>query len=293
MSIHPLFLVPGSWDEWRDWLAAHGPDIAGIVIGLIVIRLVFRGVFGRFLREAASRAARARREDPEAVQKRADTLLSTLDWLFTLFLLFVGLALVLDQFDIQVSALIAGVGVAGVAIGLGTQTLIKDVINGFFILVEGQYAVGDTVTVGGATGEVIEINPRRTVVRDAEGNLHSIPNSAITVAVNLTPSLSRLRFDIEVPFRECETARALVADVGAGLSRDMGDSLAAPPRIALQRMATDADVCMTVVAEVRPQDRWEVEVELRRRLKRRFEAEKVDLAFPVGGATVPRATPAP
>ncbi len=285
MNLEPLFLVPGSWGEWRGWLGDHGPDIAGIIVGLLVIRVVFHRVFGRLLREAASRAAKARREDPAALRKRAETLLSTLDWLFAIFLLLVGSALLLDQFDIQVSALIAGVGVAGIAIGLGTQTLIKDVINGFFILVEGQYAVGDVVTVGGATGEVVEINPRRTVVRDNEGNLHSIPNSAITVAVNRTPALSRLSVEIQVPFRESEAARAIVAGTGAELARDMSEAVVAQPRVALQRMAGDAEVRITIVAEVRPEDRWVVEAELRRRLKRRCEVEKVDLTFPAPGAT--------
>lgn len=283
MTWEPLFLVPETWPEWRHWLGDHGPDIAGIMVGLFLVRFMFHRVFGRVLREAANRAARARREDPAALRKRADTLLSTLDWLFTIFLLFVGSALLLDQFDIQVSALIAGVSVVGIAVGLGTQTLVRDVINGVFILVEGQYAVGDMVTVGGATGEVVEINPRRTVVRDAEGNVHSIPNSAITVAVNLTPALSRLRVDVEVPFRESDEARRLVAEVGAEVARDLGDQVTGPPRIALQRMSSDADVCITVVAEVRPQDRWEVEAELRRRLKRRFETEKADLAFLMPG----------
>ncbi|MCE7928206.1 MAG: mechanosensitive ion channel family protein [Chloroflexi bacterium CFX7] len=291
LNSQPLFLVPGSWDEWREWLESHGPDIAGIAIGLVLVRFLFHRLFARLLREAANRAARARREDPEAVRKRAETLLSTLDWLFTIFLVFVGSALLLDQFDIQVSALIAGVSVIGIAVGLGTQTLVKDVINGFFILVEGQYAVGDTVTVGGATGEVIEINPRRTVVRDSDGNVHSIPNSTITVATNLTPALSRIRVDIEVPFRESEAARALVAEVASALSRTMGDSVTSPARVAHQRMVTDTDVCMTIIADVRPPDRWEVEAELRRSLKRRFEAAKAGLAFPVTGSGSARALP--
>lgn len=280
MNLEPLFLVPGSWGEWRDWLSDNGPDIAGIVVGLIVVRVVFHRVFGRLLREAANRAGRARREDPVAIRKRAETLLSTLDWLFTIFLLLVGSALLLDQFDIQVSALIAGVSVIGIAVGLGTQTLIRDVINGVFILVEGQYAVGDIVTVGGATGEVVEINPRRTVVRDEEGNLHSIPNSAITVAINRTPGLSRLRIAVEVPFRDGEAARALLMEAGAEVAREMRDAVTLPPQVTLQRMSGDSDVRITLTAEARPESRWDVEAELRRRLKRRFEATKIEMTFP-------------
>jgi len=280
MNVEPLFLVPGTWHEWRHWLSGHGPDVAGIIAGLVVVRLLFHHLFGRVLREAATRAARARREDPVALRRRADTLLSTLDWVFTIFLFLIGTALLLDQFDIQVSALIAGVGVVGVAIGLGTQTLVRDVINGIFILVEGQYAVGDVVTVGGATGEVIEINPRRTVVRDDEGNVHSIPNGAITVAVNRTPALGRVHIELDVHFRETDAAARLAAEVCTGFGREPGARLVTTPRVVLKKMAGRDEVRLVIAAEARPADRWDVESELRRELKHRFGLERVEMHFP-------------
>ncbi len=279
MIPRPLFLVPGTWPEWRHWFSAHGPQLAGIILALILVRLLFHQVVGRILRQATARAVRARREDPAAVRRRADTLLSTLDWVATIFLLFIGTALLLDQFDIQVSALVAGVGVAGIAIGLGTQTLVRDVINGAFILIEGQYAVGDVVTVAGATGEVIEINPRRTVVRDADGNVHSIPNSAITVAVNRTPGLGRVTVDIEVPFRESEGAIALADEVCAELADSTPGRLLVAPRVVGQEALPEGDVRLRIAGDARPQERWQVEADLRRRLKRRFDANAIEMRF--------------
>ena len=287
MNAEPLFLVPGSWHEWRHWLSAHGPDVVGIIVGLVIARLIFHWLFRRILREAATRAARVRREDPAALLRRADTLLATLDWAFTIFLSFVGSALLLDQFDIQVSALIAGVGVIGLAIGLGTQTLVRDVINGVFILVEGQYAVGDTVTVGGATGEVIEINPRRTVVRDDNGNIHSIPNGSITVAVNRTPALGWLRVEIDVHFADSEDAQRIVSEVCAEFTSERAAALVVPPRIALQKMTDRGEVGIVIIGESRPADRWQSESDLRRRLKRRFEAEHLEMHFPSPGEVGP------
>ncbi|HMO96558.1 MAG TPA: mechanosensitive ion channel, partial [Tepidiformaceae bacterium] len=166
MTFEPLFLVPKTAEEWRDWLGDSGVNVIAIVIGLVLVRLLVTRVIGRVIRSAALRAARARAEDPAVVERRVDTLLATIRWTFPIFLALIGSALLLDQSDVQVSALIAGVGVAGIAIGLGTQTLIKDVINGMFILIEGQYAVGDVVNVAGIGGQVIEIPPRRTVLRD-------------------------------------------------------------------------------------------------------------------------------
>ncbi len=281
MNLDPLFLVPGTWGEWRDWLGDNGPDIAGIVIGLIVVRVVFHRVFGRLLREAANRAAKARREDPEAVRKRADTLLATLDWLFTLFLLFVGLALLLDQFDIQVSALIAGVGVAGIAIGLGTQTLIKDVINGFFILVEGQYAVGDVVQVGGVGGQVIEINPRRTVLRDLDGNVHIVPNSAITVATNMTQGFSRINLNVPIAYEEdLERVVRVINEVCEGLGTDRAEDIIETPKVLRVDALGSDGVDIKVVGDVKVFKQWELTGELRRRLKDRFAVEGIEIPYP-------------
>ncbi|MGH2633871.1 MAG: mechanosensitive ion channel family protein, partial [Tepidiformaceae bacterium] len=195
-----LFLLDVTkWSDWRRWwddqrttIGQHGTRIIIIFLLLLGLEILFRHVLRRMFVRAVSRAARVRMEDPLMVQRRADTLASTLQWAFGIFLLFLGVGLVLAEVGLNVSALIAGVGVVGIALGLGAQTLVKDVINGMFILLEDQYGVGDLVTAAGATGTVIEINPRRTVLRDADGNVHSIPNSSITVAVNRTASLGRI-----------------------------------------------------------------------------------------------------
>ena len=200
MNWEPLFLIPSNWSEWRHWGQNDAPRLIPIAIGLLVAYAMFRFAIRRLLHAMITRAAALRREGPGAVERRAKTLISTLSWLFTIFLVFVGTVLVLDNLDVNVGALIAGVGIAGVAVGLGAQTLIRDIINGTFILVEGQYSVGDVVTVAGVSGEVIEINPRRTVLRDADGSVHTVPNSAIAVATNHTQGTSRILLDVPVSY---------------------------------------------------------------------------------------------
>jgi small conductance mechanosensitive channel len=137
-----------------------------------------------------------------------------------------------------------------------------------FILIEDQYAVGDTVTVAGVTGEVIEINPRRTVLRDVDGNLHHIPNSSITLATNRTASLNRVVVDLEVPFREAEDARTLVNAVAAELLADRPRDFTSAPRVADIRADGDGDVVVRVIADARDGMKWEAESELRRRRRR-------------------------
>lgn len=295
MTIEPLFLIPETSDEWQHWLRTNGLNIVGIIAGLLLVRLFVVRVFGRVVRSAALRAGRARAEDPELVERRVKTLLSTVGWVFTIFLALLGTALVLDQFEVQISAVIAGVGVAGIAIGLGTQTLVKDVINGIFILVEGQYAVGDVVQVAGVSGEVIEITPRRTVLRDLNGHVHVIPNSAITVATNMTQGFSRINLDITIAYEEdVDRVIGIVDDVCAGLAADRGADILSPPKVVrVNNLGTDG-VDLKIVGDVRAFKQWELMGELRRRIKKRFDAEGIEIPYhhemqvPFGGRPRPQ-----
>jgi moderate conductance mechanosensitive channel len=283
--VNTLFLFdPTSWGEWRSWLGEHGSRILVIVVLLLIVQYLFRRVIGRVFLTAIQRAARVRREDPRLALRRADTLSATLNWIFGIFLMFLGAGLLLSEVGLNVSALIAGVGVVGIALGLGAQTLVKDVINGMFILIEDQFAVGDIVTVAGATGQVIDINPRRTVIRDGEGNVHSIPNSAISVAVNKTASLNRLHITIDVPFRDSDRAVILANAVCHDVAKEMDSVVLAEPQVVEQSVVGDGEVRLQIAGDARAVDRWQVEAELRRRLKRRFDAEKLEMRFEDGAA---------
>ncbi|MBA4181935.1 MAG: hypothetical protein C0506_15195 [Anaerolinea sp.] len=279
----PAFLFQyTSWDDWRGWLDDHALRLLVIAGILLLAEITFRKVISRVLSGAITRAARARQEDRIAIRRRADTLSATLNWGFGALLGFLGLGLFLGELGLNVSALVAGVGIVGIAIGLGAQTLVKDVLNGLFILIEDQYAVGDTVTVAGATGEVVEINPRRTVIRDDSGNLHSIPNSAITIAVNRTPGLNRFKVHVVVAFRDSDAAADLIGEASKELAEAMRADLLAAPKLAAQTVLADGDVRLTVVCDAKAPVRWQVEAELRRRLKRRFDAERMDMRFDTG-----------
>jgi moderate conductance mechanosensitive channel len=280
VTLRSLFLLdPTAWNDWKDWLGSHGVRILAILVVVAILEIAFRRIIGRWFRSALASAARVRREDPAQVKRRADSLVSTINWAFGLFLAFLTAGFVLAEVGLNVSALIAGVGVVGIALGLGAQTLVKDVINGMFILIEDQYAVGDIVSVAGATGQVIEINPRRTVIRDGDGNVHSIPNSAISVAVNKTASLNRFRVDLDVDFRDGDRASELAGEVCKELAHDIASSLIAHPSVVAQSVTSTGDVRLQIAGDAYAPQRWSVETELRRRLQRRFDAERIDARF--------------
>lgn len=280
MTFELLFLIPNTTEEWREWFGDNGVNVIGIIIGLIFVRWLVARVISRVIRAAALRAGRARLEDDELVERRVNTLLSTLGWLFTIFLSLVGIALILDQFDIQISALLAGVGVVGIAVGLGAQTLIKDVINGLFILVEGQYAVGDVVQVAGVSGQVIEITPRRTVLRDQNGHVHVVPNSAIVVATNMTQGFSRINLNVTVAYEEdIEHVTKVINEICEQLAADFPmDIIVAPKVLRVDALGADG-IDIKILGDVKVFKQWDLMGELRRRLKARFDEEGIEIPY--------------
>lgn len=265
--------------DWKIWNEGHLARLLVALGFLIVIGIVFKIFVSKVLSRAITRAVGSRFEDRVAIERRVATLANTLNWGFRTLLVFVAAGLTLSEFGLNVSALIASVGIVGVAVGLGAQTLVKDVLNGMFILIEDQYAVGDTVTVAGITGDVVEINPRRTVLRDPDGNVHTIPNSAITVATNRTGGLNRFVVEVEVPFREAEHASRIVARVCSELSAERGPELATPPRLVAEQALPEGHVGLKITGDSRSAAKWSLEADLRRRLKRAFDAERMEMEF--------------
>lgn len=277
-----LFLFnPASWDDWQTWADDHLTAIVLILAGLAVANVVFRRVVMGIVRRAALRASALRIEDPAAAQRRVDTLGATLNWAFALLLGFVGVGLLLTQLGLDVSALIASVGVVGIALGLGAQTLVKDIINGMFILVEDQYGVGDVVQVAGVSGLVVEVNPRRTVLRDLDGNVHVVPNSAISIATNMTRGFSRINLDIAVAYEEdIDRVTGVIDDVCRQLSADRAADIIEPPKVLRVDALAASGVVVKVTGDVKPFAQWELMGELRRRVKNRFDQEGIEIPYP-------------
>ncbi len=266
-------------EDWGIWDEGHVVRLFFALGFLVVIALVFQLFVSKVLSQAITRAVGSRFEERAAIERRVRTLANTLNWGFRVLLVFVATGLILSEFGLDVSALVASVGIVGIALGLGAQTLVKDVLNGLFILTEDQYAVGDTVTVANITGEVVEINPRRTVLRDGDGNVHTIPNSAISVATNRTAGLNRLVVEIEVPFRESDRAGELVRKVCEDFGAERAADLVTRPKVVAGRALPGGQVGLKIAGDARPAKRWTVEAELRRRLKRAFEGERVEMEF--------------
>ncbi len=203
-------------DRVIDWLAKYGLQIViAFVIGFIAYRLLSIAIH-----RSVALISRDTFLSAEEAKQRAKTLGVILDALarFTIFIITV-VYILQDVFGKNVSALIAGLGIAGIAIGFGAQNLIKDFISGFFIIFENQFSVGDLVQIGNDRGTVEQLSLRTTRLRDFQGNVHIIPNSQINVVVNQSRGWSRAIVDIGVPTAEDHTrAITLIKETVASIA---------------------------------------------------------------------------
>jgi small conductance mechanosensitive channel len=191
--------------------------------------------------------------------------------------------LVLRDLGVDLAPILAGAGIIGLAVGFGAQTLVKDVISGFFLLLEDQYRVNDEVSIAGARGHVEEIGLRTTVLRDADGRVHIVPNGAVGVVTNHTRGWARALLDVSVAYKE-DTDRCfeVLRRVGRELEADaeFGPLLDGEFEYFGIEALADSAVVLRAGVRTRPEARVAVLRELRRRVKQAFDAEGIEIPFP-------------
>ncbi len=263
-------------DQTTQWLMTHIPRMALILVGaiafLIILRRVSNGLFNRYLEKRQAE-----------FRKRADTVRSVLMHLITVGVLLMTTLLLLSEVDVKIGPILAAAGIVGVAVGFGAQHLVKDLISGFFILLEDQIRVGDVVDIGGKSGLVERVNLRMTVLRDQAGNVHFVPNGEIKVVTNMTKDYSRYVFEIGVAYREdVDQVIEIIKQVDEELRQDgafKADILEPIEILGLDRFA-DSAVIIKARTKTLPIRQWAVGREFNRRLKRRFDAMDIEIPYP-------------
>lgn len=279
------------WDDVKD----RGPGVLLIVALLLLAFIVFRAVFPRLTRAAITRGARFADEE---TARRADTIIAVVERTFGIGLLIIGIVMVLDAVQVDVTAIITGLGITGLALALGAQALVKDAINGIFLLAEDQYRRGDVIKIADVTGTVEDITLRRTIIRDVDGVVHSVPNGSINVVSNYTRDYAQVNVPIRVAYGEdLERVKAAVDRVSTALRSDetYRDLITEGPASGGVESVGDQGVMLTVTARARPAARWQVAGELRRRLAEEFLKEQIKVPFPTtpGAPAEPEERPPP
>jgi len=226
---------------------------------------------------------RTKGESERGVEKRTATLVGVLQWAGQIFIVIVIILMILSELNIQIAPVLAGFGIAGIAVGFGAQYLIRDLIAGIFIIWENQYRVGDVARLADITGEVEEINLRRTVLRDLDGIVHHIPNGEIRIASNLTRHFSRVNLNVPVAYHtDLDHAIRVINRVGKELANDENwrDRIKTPPQVLRVDNLGDSGIEIKILGDVKPHDKWSVMGELRLRLKKAFDDEGIEIPWP-------------
>jgi small conductance mechanosensitive channel len=269
--------------------------IAILAIAWVVNRLARRGVKGvlRTLRSGAlqERVGSLRAATPTALlqtsehslraEQRIDALASVLRSLLTFAIYGIALFMVLGEVGIELGPLIAGAGILGVAIGFGSQSLVKDFLSGVFILVEDQFGVGDVIELDGETSGVVDaVSLRTTRVRSVDGTLWHVPNGEIRRVGNKSQHWSRALIDVEVAYHtDLDHAEAVIAGVARELAADDADVIEDPEVWGVERLGAHG-ISIRLVVKTRPSEQFRVSRELRRRLKAAFDREGIEIPFP-------------
>ena len=199
------------------------------------------------------------------------------------FILLIALVMILDQLNLNVGPAIAGLGVVGIAVGFGAQSLVKDYFNGALILLENQFSVGDVVSLAGVSGEVEDFSLRRTTLRDLSGTVHTVPNGEIRVASNRTRVWARVNEEIEVAYgSDIDHVVSTVNAVGQEMFDDpeWRRRLLEPPVVLRVQTLGDSGVTIKVLGTVRAADQWAAAGEFRRRILSAFAAAAIEIPFP-------------
>ncbi len=273
------YLITG--DDITDWLTGDGIRIAAIVGVAVALDYALHRLIPRALRLTVERQMKEREE--EEIQQRVDTLSSVFTAGGRVIIVLVTLLTLMPLAGISIGPLLAGVGILGLAIGFGAQSLVKDVISGLFILLDNQYSKGDVVTVGGVTGLVDDVGLRRTVLRDLDGIVHYIPNGEIAVASNFTQEYSRVNLNGGVSYSEdLDHVMRVIDRVGEEMAADpeWAAAIITPPKSLRVDNLGDSGIDIKVVGDTKPIKQWEIMGELRKRIKKAFDDERIEIPYP-------------
>jgi small conductance mechanosensitive channel len=268
------------WADLLDWqeIAADAVRIALILV------LSFLGY--RLVKLATRRLERdVEDEDPldkRRREQRLRTVASLLNSVAAVVIAGIALLMMLATF-VEIGPLLATAGVAGLAFSFGAQSLVKDVITGVFLMLEEQFAIGDVVRIKEVTGLVERITLRTTVLRDVEGTVHVIPNGEITLLSNLTKGWSKAVLDIGVAYREdVDRVLDVIREECAALHGDeeWSEIILEEPEVPGVQALADSSVVLRVIFKTLPLKQWDVAREYRRRIKRRFDEEGLEIPFP-------------
>lgn len=271
-----LLPLLGEFDHWKNAAITGSHIFIILVMSWVARRLVRKGL-------ATLRARMTNGLEDLEREKRLATLEQVARYILTVVIILVTLMLVLAELGISIAPILAAAGVLGIAVGFGAQSLVKDYFTGLFLLLENQIRQGDVVEVGGKSGLVEEMTLRYVQLRDYEGNVHTIPNGAITTVTNRSRGFAQAVVDVGVAYREdLDEVFTVMRRVGADMRADpdFAGRIEEDLDIAGVDKWDDSAVVIRCRFRVKPLEQWAVRRAYLYRLKKAFDAAGIEIPYP-------------
>jgi small conductance mechanosensitive channel len=270
-------------NAFSAWINTSGASI--LIAVIVTLVLITAGTM--LLRSIVSKAiekTHQRSWHPKDIEKRQRTLVALFVAIWKTAVVAIAILYVTGELfpGLNFAPLFAGAGIFGVALGFGSQSLVKDFLSGIFIISENQYRVGDIVDIEGAMGTVERIGARSTVLRDADGNVHYLPNGMVQHVINKTMGYSMARFIIDVhPSTDIDKVIKMIDKAGKKLANEekWEHKIIDPPAFVSINDFTSTSVAIIISGKTQPSDQWSVTAEMRRRLLADFEKNDVALGI--------------
>jgi len=261
------------------------PVLVIIIVAYIALRLARLFIHGivKTLLDREATEGTAQELSAVELQKRMDTLDSLGANTLQAFIVAIAGLMILGQIGLNIGPAIAGLGIAGIAVGFGAQFLVRDYLNGALILIENQYSKGDVVRIAGVSGTVEDFTLRRTTLRDLDGVVHTVPNGQVLVASNLTRTWARINQDVTVAYgTDIDQAIEVVDTVGREMAADplWKRRVLEPPRVDRIEALADFGVTLKILGSVRAQDQWSAGGDFRKRLLDAFKEHGIEIPRP-------------
>ena len=270
-----------NWKDFIDpltgWLLHSGLRILLVIAAAFIVGRLINTILKRFENVLTNQ------EYVQENRKRVHTLIGILRKIVKVSAFVVAVIIILDELEIDIRPIITAAWIGGLALGFGAHSLVKDVISGFFMLLENQIRIGDIVSLNGTPGEVVSINLRTTVLRDLSGTVHIFPNGSITSVSNMTKDWSGYLIDLEISYRED-------IDYVIGVLNKLGDDLSKDPEYKqlilapLEVLGVDnfnpSGVNIKLMIKTLPLQQWKVGRELRKRIKMAFDQLGIEIPYP-------------
>ncbi len=264
-----------------DWFRSSGIRVIVIIAIAVAVYLICRPIIRSVIKRLVSH--RMAGEDEAEIRQRTDTLSSVLVKIVGVIILVVAVITILPEFGVNITSLIAAIGIGGLAIAFAAQNLIRDFISGFFILLEDQYGIGDVVSIAGIAGVVEDITLRRTILRDLDANVHSVPNGKVELSTNMTKKFSRVNLNVSVGYSE---NLKHVIDIINKICQEMAeepewkdDFITTPSVLRVDKLG-DSGIDIKILGDTKPAKQWAIMGELRLRLKDAFDREGIEIPWP-------------